>query len=449
MTQAVHGRPHAVQPEPAQPSHPAPPTLRQPSALQAQDPEVATLIAQEAWRQRNRLELVASENHISLAQREASASVLADTTVEGYPGARFLPGSEAVDALERLAVSRACRLFGARFANVQPHSGTQANQAAMLALLRPGDGLLSMSLQAGGHFSHGALGTLAGDWFQAHHYGVDAHSGQIDADEVLALARKHRPRLIVAGASAYPRIIDFERFAAIAHECGALLLVDIAHVAGLVATGHFPNPVPHADVVTSTTYKNLRGPRGGLVLCNDPDLAVRLDAALCPGLQGTPLMQMIAAKAVAFGEALQPEFQDYSARVLRNARALAAALAAHGMPPLTGGTDVPFVVADLRPLGLVASRLVQALDTLQLGCSAVPLPGDSDFAQAHGLRLGVSALSTRGMGEAQCAQIADIVAGVAHALAQGLPPPANAINAVRALCQRFVLPAPDEAENLG
>ncbi|NML47157.1 serine hydroxymethyltransferase [Ramlibacter sp. G-1-2-2] len=407
--------------------------------LRTLDPEVAALIAQEAQRQSDRLELMASENHISLAQREASASVLADTTVEGYPGARFLAASASVDALEQLAIDRACRLFGARFANVQPHSGTQANQAVLLALLKPGDTLLSMDLRAGGHFSHGAGGTLSGDWFTAHHYGVDPQTGLIDADEVLALARRHRPRLIIAGASAYPRAIDFARFAAIAREVGAKLMVDMAHVAGLVATGHFPNPLPHADVVTTTTYKNIRGPRGGLVLCNDPELAARLDAALCPGLQGTPLMQLIAAKAVAFGEALQPAFQAYSAQVLRNARALGAGLSARGLPQLTGGTDVPFVVGDLRALGLQAAPLVRALDTLQVGCNAVPVPADTDFEHAHGLRLGVSAMTTRGMADAECELIAGIVADTAQALAASRPPPAGAAETVRALCRRFPL----------
>ncbi|RYY69481.1 MAG: serine hydroxymethyltransferase, partial [Comamonadaceae bacterium] len=371
-------------------------------SLQAGDPEVAALIALEAQRQSGRLELMASENHSSLAQREASGSVLADTTVEGLPGARFLAASAAVDALEELAIDRACRLFGARFANVQPHSGTQANQAVLLALLRPGETLLSMDVRVGGHFSHGAAGTVSGDWFEARHYGVDPRTGLIDADEVLALARRHRPRLIIAGASAYPRSIDFPRFAAIAREVGARLMVDMAHVAGLVATGQFPNPLPHADVVTTTTYKNLRGPRGGLVLCNDAELAARVDAALCPGLQGTPLMQLIAAKAVAFGEALQPGYQAYGAQVLRNARALASGLAARGLAVLTGGTDVPFAIADLRATGLHAAPVVAALDAIQVGCNAVPVPGDTDFDHAHGLRLGVSAVTTRGMGEAEC-----------------------------------------------
>lgn len=413
------------------------PSLRQP--LLTLDPLVAALIAAQAQRQCDRLELGACENHTSLAQREASGSVLVDTTVEGYPGARVLAASEGVDGLERLAIERACRLFGARFANVQPHSGTQANQAVLLALLRPGDTLLSLDLRAGGHSSHGAGGTLSGDWFNACHYGVDPHTGLIDLADVRALAHRHRPRLIIAGASAYPRSIDFAGFAAIAHEVGAHLMVDIAPVAGLVATGHFPNPLLHADAVTTTTDKSLRGPRGGLILCNDPALAARIDAALCPGLQGTPLMQLIAAKAVAFGEALRPAFQAYSAQVLRNARALAGALAERGLPPLTGGTDVPFVVARLQPLGLRAAPLVQLLDTVQVGCSAVPVPGDEDFEQAHGLRLGVSAVTTRGMTEADCETIADIVADTARALASGLPPPADVADTVRALCRRFPL----------
>ncbi|RYZ01788.1 MAG: aminotransferase class I/II-fold pyridoxal phosphate-dependent enzyme, partial [Comamonadaceae bacterium] len=278
-----------------------------------------------------------------------------------------------------------------------------------------------------------------GDWFTAHHYGVDPRTGLIDPDAVLALARQHRPKLIIAGASAYPRSIDFARFAAIAREVGARLMVDMAHVAGLVATGHFPNPLPHADVVTSTTYKNFRGPRGGLILCNAPELAAQLDAALCPGLQGTPLMQLIAAKAVAFGEALQPDYHAYSEQVLRNAQALGASLAARGIPQLTGGTDVPFVVADLRPLGLHAAPLVRALDGMQVGCNAVPVPGDTDFEQAHGLRLGVSALTTRGMTEAECDAIAGIVADTAWALTAGLPPPVGIADTVRALCRRFPL----------
>lgn len=408
-------------------------------SLRQVDPEVAAHIAAEEQRQSERLELVASENYISTAQREASGSVLGNTTVEGYPGARFLAASEAVDAIERLAITRACKLFGARFANVQPHSGTQANQAVLLALLQPGDTLLSMSLAAGGHFSHGERSTLSGKWFNAHHYGVDPHTELIDYEEVRALALQHRPQLVIAGASAYPRTIDFARFAQIAHEVGAYLMVDIAHVAGLVATGHFPNPLPHADIVTSTTYKNFRGARGGLILCNDPALSARLDAAVCPGLQGTPVMNMIAAKAVAFHEAMQPEFAVYSEQVLLNARALGRGLQQRGIPMLTGGTDVPFLIADLRSLAITASSLVHALDGLNIGCNAAPVPGDSDFARARGLRLGVSAITTRGMGEVECGEIASLIAEVAHATAQGHRPAFQAGDSVRALCCRFPL----------
>lgn len=407
--------------------------------LQDVDPEIAACIAAEEQRQSERLELVASENYISAAQREASGSVLGNTTVEGYPGARFLAASESVDAIERLAIARACKLFGARFANVQPHSGTQANQAVLLALLKPGDTLLSMSLGAGGHFSHGEPSTLSGKWFQAHHYGVDPQTHLIDYEEVQALAQRYRPQLIIAGASAYPRTIDFARFAQIAHEVSAFLMVDIAHVAGLVATGHFPNPLPHADIVTSTTYKNFRGARGGLILCNDLVLSARLDSAVCPGLQGTPVMNMVAAKAVAFHEAMQPEFAKYSEQVLLNARELGRELQKHGIPMLTGGTDVPFLIADLRPLAITASALVRALDSINVGCNAAPVAADSDFAQARGLRLGVSALTTRGMREADCGEIASLIAGVAYAIAQGQKPAVEAAETVRTLARRFPL----------
>ncbi|MDB5946767.1 MAG: vanillin dehydrogenase [Ramlibacter sp.] len=415
------------------------------SLLQA-DPEIAALVAGEAQRQSDRLELVASENYISAAQFEVSGSVLGNTTVEGYPGARFLAASPEVDRIEKLAIERACKLFNARFANVQPHSGTQANQAVFLALLRPGDSLLSMSLAAGGHFSHGERSTMSGQWFQAHHYGVDARTDLIDYEQARELARQHRPRLIIAGASAYPRSIDFARFAAIAREVGAHLMVDIAHVAGLVATGHFPNPLPHADIVTSTTYKNFRGVRGGLILCNDPVLAARLDAAVCPGLQGTPLMNQIAAKAVAFGEALRPDYKRYSEQVLRNVRALGRALEANGIPLLTGGSDVPFLVADLRSAGITGGKVVAALDAMGVGSNAAPVAGDTDFAVARGIRLGVSAITTRGMQEAECVEIARLVAAALSAAAQGRAPSQRDIQAVTALCRRFPV-APPAAGN--
>jgi glycine hydroxymethyltransferase len=411
--------------------------------LEAVDPELAALVNAEAERQEQRLELVASENHISRAQLEASGCILGNSTVEGYPGARLLGASPHVDAVERLAIDRACQVFGSRFANVQPHSGTQANQAVFLALLGPGDTVLSMSLAAGGHFSHGEASNLSGQWFRAVHYGVDATSGWIDYDEAERQAQTHRPKLIIAGASAYPRAIDFERFAAIARSVNAHLLVDIAHVAGLVASGLFPNPFPHADIVTTTTYKNFRGVRGGLILCNDDALAARLDTAVCPGLQGTPMLNLIAARAVAFLEALQPAYRAYCAQVLGNARALAASLAEGGLSVLTGGTDTPFVVVDLRPLNLDAAAATLLLDGLHIGVSGAPVPGDAGgLSRAAGLRLGVSSLSTRGMREAECGQVAGIVVRAlraAVAAEHGARGTAELLQQVLHLCARFPL----------
>lgn len=379
------------------------------ATLEVVDPELAALVDGERRHQECRLEMVASENYVSRAQLQVSGSVLGNTTVEGYPGARFLKASAHVDAIERLAIRRACELFGARHANVQPHSGSQANQAVFLALLQPGDTVLSMSLAAGGHFSHGAPSNLSGLWFRTVHYGLDADGG-IDYAQALQLALAERPKLVIAGASAWPRTIDFGRLAAIARAVDARLMVDIAHVAGLVASGLFPDPFPHADVVTTTTGKNLRGVRGGLVLCNDAALAARIDAAVSPGLQGTPLVHLVAAKAVAFLEALQPDFRAYNVQVLANARALAAALQRRGVPIMTGGTDTPFVIADLRPLGLDGATATKCLDRVHIGVNPAPLPGDGDdFARASGLRLGVSALTTRGLCEADLDEVADIV----------------------------------------
>lgn len=386
------------------------------------DPEVASLIASELRRQSARLELTASENYISAAQLEASGSDLGNFTVEGYPGGRFHGPSPNADAIERLAIERACEVFGARFANVQPHSGTQANQAVLLALLRDGDTLLSMRMSAGGHFSHGEASTLAGRSFHVVHYGVRAQDGLIDYEEVQQLARRHKPGLIIAGASAYPRAIDFERFAGIARSVDARLMVDIAHVAGLVVAGLFPHPFPHADVVTSTTYKNFRGVHGGLILCNDPALAQKIDAAVCPGLQGTLLLQLIAAKAVGFHEARQPEYLRYAEQVRANAHALGHALIEQGMTLSTGGTDTPFVVADLRPLGIDGADAAQCLDALGIGTNKVPLPSDpDDFSRCSGLRLGVSAVTTRGMGTNECVEIGRVVAAALRMAAAGEP----------------------------
>ena len=286
------------------------------------DPEVAAAIAAEAARQNDQIELIASENIVSRAVLEAQGSILTNKTIEGYPGRRYHGGATNVDAIERLAVDRACRLFGCTFANVQPHSGSQANHAVLLALIRPGETLLGMDLASGGHLSHGAAPNLSGKWFEAQHYGVRRQDGLIDYDEVERLASAHAPKLIIAGGSAYPRTIDFERFRAIADDCGGALLVDMAHFAGLVAGGVHASPIPHADVVTTTTYKSLRGARGGLILTNDEALALKLDSAMFPGLQGSPLLHAVAAKAVCLGEALRPEFKMYARRVLENARAL-------------------------------------------------------------------------------------------------------------------------------
>lgn len=411
------------------------------SALERADPEIARLVASESLRQSLRLELIASENYMSAAQREVSGSELGNLTIEGYPGARFHGPSPHADAIETLAIGRACEVFGARFANVQPHSGTQANQAVFLALLRPGDMVLSMKLSAGGHFSHGEDSSLTGQWFKAARYGVGAQDGLIDYDDVQRMALQFKPKLIIAGASAYPRAIDFERFATIARSVNAHLMVDIAHVAGLIAAGVFPHPFPHADIVTSTTYKNFRGVRGGFILCNDATLAQRIDVAVCPGLQGTPLPQLMAAKAVAFREALQPEFRRYGVQVLANARALGAALVERGIALATGGTDTPFVVADLRALRITGGEAVRRLDRLGIGANKVLLGSDpEDFSQANGLRLGVSAITTRGMMTAECAEIADIVAAalrVAPAGAADVPDSGTPDIRVTRLCAAF------------
>ncbi len=420
------------------------------ASLRDSDPQVASLIRAEEARQGQRLELVASENYVSRGQLEASASAFANVTVEGYPGARFLGASEHVDALERLAMERACRLFGATYANVQPHSGTQANQAVYLALLRRGDTILSMSLTDGGHFSHGDPDSVSGQWFHVVHYRVDSRTGIIDYEQAERQALTHHPKLIIAGGSAYPRAIDFDRLGKIARSVGAAFMVDIAHVAGLVASGLFPDPFPHADVVTSTTYKNLRGVRGGLVLTRDASLARRIDHALCPGLQGTPLLAMIAGKAAAFGEALQPEFREYNRRVLAGARTLASTLIDRGVPVVTGGTDAPFVVADLRSLGLTGAAAACHLESCDIGSNAVPIPGDIDFSRASGLRLGTSAMTTRGMQEAEWEEVAEVVV---DALLEAADPGRSDAAApsirkrVRRICDRLHMytPAPEGA----
>jgi glycine hydroxymethyltransferase len=406
------------------------------------DPEIATAIGGERDRQQSQIELIASENIVSRAVLEAQGSVLTNKYAEGYPGRRYYGGCGYVDIAERLAIERAKRLFGCAFANVQPHAGAQANQAAFLALLQPGDAILGLSLAAGGHLTHGAAPNLSGKWFRALTYGVRAEDARIDYDEVERQAEAHRPRLIIAGGSAYPRIIDFARFRAIADRCGAYLMVDMAHFAGLVAGGVHPSPLPYADVVTTTTHKTLRGPRGGMILCNDPDMARRIDSAVFPGLQGGPLMHVIAAKAVALGEALQPSFRDYARAVIENAKILAETLVASGLAIVSGGTDTHLLLVDLRPLGLTGRDAEQALERAGITCNKNGIPFDPQKPMVtSGIRLGSPAATTRGFGRAEFRQVGDWIAQVLRGLA-AMPGGDAAVETwvrgeVSRLCTRF------------
>lgn len=387
------------------------------ASLAETDPEVAAVIADEAARQNDQIELIASENIVSRAVLEAQGSILTNKTIEGYPGRRYHGGATNVDVIEKLAIKRASQLFGCAYANVQPHSGSQANHAVLLALVSPGDTLLSMDLAAGGHLSHGAGPNLSGKWFDAQHYGVRRQDGRIDYDEVEHLATEHQPKLIIAGGSAYPRVIDFERFRAIADGCGASLLVDMAHFAGLVAGGEHPSPIPHAHVVTTTTYKSLRGARGGLILTDDAALARKLDSAMFPGMQGSPLLHAIAAKAVCLGEALRPEFKSYAGRVLANARTLAETLVAGGLSVVTGGTDTPLMLVDLRPMGLTGDVASECLERAGLTANKNAIPFDPEPpAVTSGLRLGASAGTTRGFGTGEFEIIGEIIVELLNSL---------------------------------
>lgn len=406
------------------------------------DSEVAAAVQGEQRRQQDQIELIASENLVSRAVLDAQGSVFTNKTVEGYVGRRYHGGAEYADAVERLAVERATKLFGCAYANVQPHSGSQANQVVFLALLKPGDRILSMALNAGGHLSHGASANLSGKWFEAAHYGVDERSGRIDYDAVDALALQHQPKLIIAGGSAYPRVIDFARFRVIADRVGARLLVDMAHFAGLVAARAHPSPLPHADVVTTTTYKSLRGARGGLILANDPALGKKIDAALFPGLQGSAMLHAIAAKAVCLGEALRPEFRDYVRRVVENARELAATLQGRDYRLVSGGTDTALMLLDLRPQGLTGKAASEALEAAGLTCNKNAIPGDPQPPTvASGLRLASSTGTTRGFGQEEFRQIGQWIADVLDAFADD-PQEAGAVATtvraeVRALCHEF------------
>jgi glycine hydroxymethyltransferase len=384
------------------------------------DAAIAEALARELDRQQNQIELIASENIVSSDVLAAQGSVLTNKYAEGYPGRRYYGGCEHVDVVEAIAIDRLKQLFGAAYANVQPHSGAQANQAVFLALLQPGDRIMGMSLAHGGHLTHGSPVTMSGKWFDVVSYEVDEKTHLIDMDAVRRVALESRPKLIVAGASAYPRRIDFAAFREIADEVGARLMVDMAHYAGLIAAGEYPNPVPHAHVVTSTTHKTLRGPRGGFLLTNDEALAKKLNSAVFPGNQGGPLMHVIAAKAVAFGEALQPAFKDYARQVVDNARALSYTLLRGGLGIVSGGTDCHMVLVDLRPRNLTGKAAEAALERAGLTCNknAIPFDPEKPFVTS-GIRLGTSAGTTRGFGQAEFRRIGELILKVVDALAAG------------------------------
>jgi len=408
------------------------------------DPELAQAIANELTRQQDGIELIASENIVSRAVLEAQGSVLTNKYAEGYAGRRYYGGCEFVDVAETLAIERAKQLFGAAFANVQPHSGASANIAVFFALLQPGDQFLAMDLAAGGHLTHGAPVNYSGKWFRPLSYGARAEDGLLDYEAMERLAREHRPKLIIAGGSAYSREIDFARFRAVADEIGAYLMVDMAHYAGLVAAGAYPSPVPHAHVVTTTTHKTLRGPRGGLVLTNDEAIAKKINSAMFPGLQGGPLMHVIAAKAVAFGEALRPEFRAYARQVVANARALADELVKGGLAIVSGGTDSHLMLVDLRPKGLTGKAAEAALGRAHLTCNKNAIPFDPEKPMVtSGVRLGTPAGTTRGFTEAEFREVGRLIGRVLDGLATANAPEANSAveqavaKDVVALCQRF------------
>jgi glycine hydroxymethyltransferase len=381
------------------------------------DPAIANALVNELHRQQDQIELIASENIVSKAVLDAQGSVFTNKYAEGYPGKRYYGGCDNADVVEQLAIDRLNQLFGSRFANVQPHSGAQANTAVMLALVQPGDTVLGMSLSAGGHLTHGAKPALSGKWFKAVQYGVRREDFLIDYDEVERLALEHKPKLLIAGFSAYPRVIDWARFREIADKVGAYLMVDMAHVAGLVATGVYPSPVPHAHVTTSTTHKTLRGPRGGVILTNDEELAKKFNSAVFPGTQGGPLMHVIAAKAVAFGEALLPSFKAYTQQVVANSRALGEVLKAGGLDLVTGGTDNHLLLVDLRPLGLKGNATEVALERAGITCNKNGIPFDDEKPTVtSGIRVGTAAITSRGFLEEDCREVGRLILDVMQAL---------------------------------
>ncbi len=412
-------------------------------SLSSRDPELFGAVTQELGRQRHEIELIASENIVSRAVMEAQGSVMTNKYAEGYPGKRYYGGCQYVDIAENLAIERACKLFGCDFANVQPNSGSQANQGVFQALLQPGDTILGMSLDAGGHLTHGAAPNQSGKWFKAVQYGVRKQDLELNYDQVAELAAEHKPKMIIAGGSAFPRIIDFARMREIADSVGAYLLVDMAHFAGLVAAGLYPSPFPHAHVATTTTHKTLRGPRGGMILTNDESLAKKLNSAIFPGIQGGPLMHVIAAKAVAFGEALQPGFVTYQKQVVANAKALADELMKGGLDIVTGGTDTHLMLVDLRPKGVKGNATEKALGRAHITCNKNGIPFDTEKPTiTSGVRLGTPAGTTRGFGEAEFRQIARWIVEVVDGLAANGEEGNDAVEAkvkaeVEALCLNF------------
>ena len=399
--------------------------------LAISDPLIAEALANEKHRQQSQIELIASENIVSAAVREALGHEMTNKTLEGYPGKRFHGGGEFVDVVEQAAIDRACELFGAAYCNVQPHSGVQANQAVFFALVQPGDRLLSLDLAAGGHLSHGARPNYSGRWFEAHNYTVDRDTGLLDYDEIEKQAAEVKPKLLIAGGSAYPREIDFARMAEIAGKVGAMFLVDMAHIAGLVAAGVHPSPIPHADIVTCTTTKTLRGPRGGLILSRSDELAGKLQSAIFPGVQGSLHSNVLAAKAVCLGEALQPSFKTYARQVKSNARTLAETLADRGIRIVGGGTDTHMVLLDLSTKGIIGSDAEQALAAANITSNKNPVPFDNPRpADWVGLRLGTAAATTRGFDEDAMTTVANLIADLIEAKAAGTldktAPPAKA-----------------------
>jgi glycine hydroxymethyltransferase len=405
------------------------------SSLSEKDPLILRSIQDELARQQQQIELIASENFVSKAVLEAQGSILTNKYAEGYPGKRYYGGCEWVDQLERLAIERACTLFNCSYANVQPHAGSQANQAVFLAFLNPGDAILGMSLAAGGHLTHGSPVNLSGKWFKVSSYGVNPETNLIDYEELQDQALAHRPKLIIAGGSAYPRKIDFARFRAIADEVGAFLMVDMAHFSGLVAAGIFPSPLPYAHVVTTTTHKTLRGPRGGMILSNDADLGKKLNSAIFPGLQGGPLMHIIAAKAVAFQEALQPNFKTYAEAVVENAKALCETLQERGLDIITKGTDTHLLLVDLRPYKISGAEAEKRLEAVGLTCNKNGIPFDPlPPTQTSGIRLGSPAGTTRGFGVKEFQQIGHWIADVLDGKNSEMD---SIFSKIKEMCARF------------